>query len=436
MVQWAAQVLGDVLTRNAELHPEQEALVIDVRRLSYGELAEQVTAMARGLRALGVRRGDHVAVCMGNNLEWVVFFYAAAEIGAVTLPVNTRFKSDELAYCLRQADVKLLLTAERFLNIDFVSMLREVIPAIDARLPDPVLPKLENVVVAARAVPAGALRLEDMLALGETWDEPDFGEVTPGDVLLMQFTSGTTSYPKGVMLTHDNMLRNAAYVTRRFDCRAGDRYFSARPFYHVAGSTLSLLAALTSGACLLSSPSFDPEEALRVMSDEQCTLTSGNDTMFLMLLNHPDFTRYPLTLRGGWASTGAEVTQQIIDRMGMKGVSQAYGLSEAAPNVAMSRHTDDVDKRVNGWAHLLDDLEVRIVDIDGGKDLPPGESGEILVRGWSVMKGYYKMPEQTAKAIDPGGWLHTGDLGVMDDDGRLRFLTRIKDVFRVGGENV
>jgi fatty-acyl-CoA synthase len=232
------------------------------------------------------------------------------------------------------------------------------------------------------------------------------------------------------------MLRNAAYIARRFDCRAGDRYFSARPFYHVAGSTLSLLAALTSGATLFSTPTFDAGEALRVMSDEKCTLTSGNDTMFLMQLNHPDFSRYPLTLRGGWVSCGPEVTQQLVDRMGMRGVTQAYGLSEASPNVCMSRYDDDLQKRIDGWAHLLDDVEVRIVDPDSGQDVAAGTPGEILVRGWSVMKGYYKMPEQTVKAIDQDKWLHTGDLGVMDDEGRLRFMTRIKDVFRVGGENV
>jgi fatty-acyl-CoA synthase len=204
----------------------------------------------------------------------------------------------------------------------------------------------------------------------------------------------------------------------------------------VAGTTLSLLAALTVGACLVSSPHFDAGEALRAMCDEGCTHTSGNDTMFLMILDHPDFDRRPLRLRGGWASSGPEVTRKIIERMGMAGVCQAYGLSEASPNVCMSWHHDDQEKRITGWAHILEGVDVRIVDTQSGKDLPAGREGEILVRGWSVMKGYYKMPEQTAKAIDDEGWLHTGDLGVMDDDGRLRFITRIKDVFRVGGENV
>jgi len=436
VAEWQAQVLSEVLARNAGVQPEAEALVIDGRRLTYGALQDRVSEVEKGLRALGIRRGDHVAVCMGNSLEWVVFFYAAASIGAVTVPVNTRFKSDELKYCLGQADVKLLFLIDRFLKIDVIEMLRGICPAVDSTLPDEALPRLANVVVLGDDVPAGALAFDDFIALGDVYDEPDFSMVKPDDVLLMQYTSGTTSYPKGVMLTHDNMLRNAAYVSERFDLHAGDRYFSARPFYHVAGSTLSLLAALTTGASLVSSSHFEPGIVLKTMSGERCTHTSGNDTMFLMLLNHPDFAKYPLQLRGGWASCGVEVTRQLVERMGMRGVSQAYGLSEASPNVCMSRHDDDLEKRINGWAHILDDLEVRIVDPTTGKDQPPHQPGEILVRGWSVMKGYYKMPEQTAKAIDAEGWLHTGDLGVMDDDGRLRFLTRLKDMFRVGGENV
>jgi fatty-acyl-CoA synthase len=433
---WPRQTLSTTLANAARERPAQEAIVISGRRLTYAQLWQAVQEAAAALHASGVKRGDHVAVCMGNSVEWVVSFCAAATLGAVTVPVNTRFKADEFEYCLKQADVKLLFVIDRFLKINFIDMLRGFCPAVDTRLPDANLPQLNDVIVLGDDVPKAATGYADFLARGANAVELPLDAVQPDDVLLMQFTSGTTSYPKGVMLTHDNMLRNAAYIARRFDCRAGDRYFSARPFYHVAGSTLSLLAALTSGACLYSTPTFDAGEALRVMSDEKCTLTSGNDTMFLMQLNHPDFAKYPLTLRGGWVSCGPEVTQQLVDRMGMRGVTQAYGLSEASPNVCMSHYTDDLGKRINGWAHILDDVEVRIVDPDSGADLPPGTPGEIFVRGWSVMKGYYKMPEQTARAIDEGKWLHTGDLGVMDEEGRLRFLTRIKDVFRVGGENV
>lgn len=440
MTGWKKQTLHEFLTATADAHPQAGALVISGRRLTYAELRDNVREVAQGLHALGISRGDHVAVCMGNSLEWVIFFYAAASIGAVTVPVNTRFKADEMLYCLKQADVKLLFVTDRFLKIDFIAMLRGICPAVDRQLPDAALPLLHTVVVLGEDVPAGAIGFSDLLTRGAVHAEPWPPDVHPDNVLLMQFTSGTTSYPKGVMLTHDNMLRNASHVAARFHLKAGDRYYSARPYYHVAGTTLSLLAALTTGACLLSSPSFEPGEALATMWSEECTHTSGNDTMFLMMLNHPDFDQYPLRLRNGWVSCGPEVSRRVVERMGMKGLCQAYGLSEASPNVCMSRYDDDIEKRIDGWAHILDDVEVRLVDPQTGAVVSRNNggqaSGEIQVRGWSVMQGYYKMPEQTAKAIDAGGWLHTGDLGIMDEDGRLKFLTRIKDVFRVGGENV
>ena len=433
---WKKQTLAETLATVATAHPQDQALVISGRRLTYAELRDDVREIAMGLRALGINRGDHVAVCMGNSPEWMIFFYAAASIGAVTVPVNTRFKADEMLYCLKQADVKLLFVADRFLKIDFIAMLRGICPAVDKKLPDPALPLLHTVVVLGEDIPAGAISFAGLIAKGAAFDERRPPEVLPDDVLLMQFTSGTTSYPKGVMLSHDNMLRNAAYIAARFHLKAKDRYYSARPWYHVAGTTLSMLAALTTGACLYSSPHFDAGEALVTMWSEECTHTSGNDTMFLMMLNHPEFAKYPLKLRHGWVSCGPEVSRKVVDLMGMKGLVQAYGLSEASPNVCMSRYDDDLEKRINGWAHILDDVEVRLVDPETNAVQPAGKTGEIQVRGWSVMKGYYKMPEQTAKTIDAEGWLHSGDLGVMDDDGRLRFITRIKDVFRVGGENV
>jgi fatty-acyl-CoA synthase len=436
MARWRKQTLARALARGARLFPAHEALVIGGRRLTYPDLWASVRQVAAGLHALGVKHGDHVAVCMGNSIEWALCFYGAAAIGAVTVPVNTRFKAEELRYCLKQSDARLLVVADRFLKIDFIQMLRDACPGIDSRLPHPDLPELEHVVVLGTDVPRAGISWETLLGLGGKARERALPQVSPDDVLLIQYTSGTTSYPKGVMLTHDNMLRNAACVCERFDLRAGDRYYSARVFYHVAGTTLSLLAALVSGACLVSSPHFEPGEALRLMSEEGCTHTSGNDTMFLMLLNHPDFGKFPLKLRGGWASAGPEVSRKAVERMGMTGLCQAYGLSETSPNVCMSRHDDDLEKRINGWAHLLDGVKVRIVDTETGKTLPSGSTGEILVRGWGVMKGYYKMPEQTARAIDAKKWLHTGDVGVMDGDGRLRFIARIKDVFRVGGENV
>jgi len=436
MVRWKKQNLAQALARSARRHRDREALVIAGRRLTYPQLWKETTRVAAALHALGIRRGDHVALCLGNSLEWALCFYGAAAIGAVTVPVNTRFKSDELRYCLAQSDAKLLVVADRFLKIDFIAMLRQILPGIGGRLPAAELPMLEHVVVLGEDVPKAAVRWDTFIALGSAEAGFPLPAVRPDDVMLIQYTSGTTSFPKGAMLTHDNLLRNAACVAERFDLRAGDRYYSARVFYHVAGTTLSLLAALVAGACLVSSPHFEPGEALRLMSEERCTHTSGNDTMFLMLLAHPDLARHPLNLRGGWASAGPEASRQAVERLGMRGLCHAYGLSETSPNVGMSRHDDELEKRIQGWAHVQPGVRVRIIDPVSGKSLPPGTTGEIHVRGWSVMKGYYRMPEQTAKAIDEKGWFHTGDLGVMDGNGRLRFLTRIKDVFRVGGENV
>ena len=286
-------------------------------------------------------------------------------------------------------------------------------------------------------MPAGAIGFADLLAKGAAYDEASAAGREPRRRAADAVHLGHDVVSQG----RDAERTTTCCATRRivaarFNLKASDRYYSARPFYHVAGTTLSLLAALTTGACLLSSPRFDAGEALATMWSEECTHTSGNDTMFLMLLNHPDFAKYPLKLRHGWVSCGPEVSRKVVEQMGMKGLCQAYGLSEASPNVCMSRYDDDLEKRIDGWAHILDDVEVRLVDPETGAIQPPGKTGEIQVRGWSVMKGYYKMPEQTAQAITPEGWLHTGDLGVMDEDGRLKFLTRIKDVFRVGGENV
>jgi fatty-acyl-CoA synthase len=256
-------------------------------------------------------------------------------------------------------------------------------------------------------------------------EAPFNGEsVKQDDILLIQFTSGTTAYPKGAMLTHDNMLRDALAAGTRIGIRAEDRYFNCRPFFHVAGSTLSALMALTAGATLVTLPTFEAGPALELMERERCTLISGNDTLFQMLMGHEDFPRRKLALRGGWAAAGPQTMRQIIDVLGAKQICAAYGLSEASPNVVMSDWRDSEELRINGLAKPHDGVEVRIVD------------HEIQVRGWNVMKGYCNNPEANAKAFTADGWLRTGDLGELVLDGRLRMIGRLKDVFRVGGENV
>jgi fatty-acyl-CoA synthase len=348
------------------------------------------------MQALGIGRGDHVGILMGNDEKWLALFYGAALIGAVTVPVNTRFKRGEIEFCLRQADVKALFYVKQFLKIDFEEMLSGIKPRI--------------CVEASGGIPEG--RFEDVA-------------VNPQDPLLIQFTSGTTAYPKGAVLTHDNMLRDAWAAGTRIGVRADDRYFNCRPFFHAAGSTLSALMALVHGCCLVTLPTFEAGAALEMMERERCTLISGNDTLFQMLMGHADLAKRSLSLRGGWAAAGPQTMRQIIDLMGAKGICAAYGLSEASPNVVMSDWRDSEELRVQGLAKPHEGVEIRI-----------SEESEIQVRGWNVMRGYYNNPGATAQAFTADGWLRTGDLGRLTADGRLRMTGRLKDVFRVGGENV
>lgn len=431
---WSARTCAQSLARAASHWPDQQALLIEGESRTFAELQNDVQQMAAGLSRLGLQRGDHFAICMGNTREWCTLFLAAGTLGAVTIPINTRFKADEIAYCLRQADVRMLAIADRFLSIDFIAMLRSIVPGIDSTLPDPAFPLLRTVVVAGQDTPVGCVPLHTLTLSGTL---PAATEAAhPDDTLLIQYTSGTTAYPKGAMLSHASMLRDAFEVGRRLDLRPGDRYFSGRPLFHAAGTTMSLLCSIEAGACYLTTPSFDTEQVLDIMERERCTHTSGNDTMFLMMMSHPSFPTRSFSLRAGWAAATPSVMRQIIERMGITGLCSAFGMSECAPNAAMAPFDDDLETRIHGFARPLPGVSIRIWSEDLGRDLATGEVGEILVKGWNVMKGYYKMPEHTANTIDSNGWLHTGDLGVCDNEGRLAFVGRLKDSFRVGGENV
>jgi fatty-acyl-CoA synthase len=390
-VSWQPRVLEAFLERNAG-----EALVTRDRRFTYPELHGMARGVAGFLRQQGIRRGDHVAILMGNDEKWLALFYGAALIGAVTVPVNTRFKTAEIDFCLKKSDARALFYVKSFLNIDFESMLKGIKPGLSFEVSS-FLPQAEH---------------------GE-------GSVDPDDPILIQFTSGTTAYPKGAILTHNGMLRDAWEAGVRIGVRPDDRYFNCRPFFHAAGSTLSALMALTHGCCLVTLPTFDAGGALDLMERERCTLVSGNDTLFQMLMGHADFPKRKLCLRGGWAAAGPQTMRRIMGVLGAKAVCAAYGLSEASPNVVMNDWRDPEELRINGLALPLPGIDLRV-----------SREGEIQVKGWNVMRGYYNNPEATAKTFTEDGWLRTGDLGELTGDGRLRMTGRLKDVFRVGGENV
>lgn len=386
-------VLRHFLEKHAS---DREALVTATGRFSYRDVFGMAKGAAGAMQQLGLRKGDHVAILMGNDEKWLALWYGAALLGAVTVPVNTRFKAAEIEFCLKKSDCKALFYVKRFLNIDFESMLAGIKPPIAVEVSD--------------SFPSGPFTPQ---------------AVDEHDALLIQFTSGTTAYPKGAMLTHHNMLRDAYEAGARVGVRPDDRYFNCRPFFHAAGSTLSALMALTHGCTLVTLPTFDAGGALEMMERERCTLISGNDTLFQMLMGHADFPKRRLSLRGGWAAAGPQTMRRIIDVLGARHICSAYGLSEASPNCVMNDWRDPEELRINGLAGPLPGVSLRI----------SGE-GEIQVRGWNVMKGYYNNPEATAKTFTDDGWLKTGDLGALTEDGRLRLTGRLKDVFRVGGENV
>lgn len=424
---------ADALQRAAEIAPEVEAIVAPDGRVTFGMLQEEVARIRSALLSRGIRHGDHVGICLGNSVIWVSLFLALGSIGAVTVPLNTRFKADEIAYALRQSKVTTLFVADRFLKIDFIAMLRSICPAVDTALPGAELSDLSRVIVVGDNVPAGCLSWTDFL---EAETDPAVPSCLPDDLLLIQYTSGTTSFPKGVMLSHRSMLANAFFSGARIGFRIADRYHSARPFFHVAGTTLSILSSLQHLVTLVTMERFEPGEALRLFEEEKCTHFSGNDTMALMLLNHPDRPKRQLYLRGAWAAASPSIARRIVDELGAVECVVGYGLSEASPNVSQSCWWEPEEIRVSGRMRPQPGLEVRLRDTETGEDSAIGETGEILVRGWSVMRGYFGKPEETAATLSADGWLATGDLGRLDPDGRLEFVGRAKEIIRVGGENV
>ena len=424
--------ITDALQRAASLAGDVEAVVASDGRLTYAALAGEVAHIRNGLGAQGVKRGDHVGLCLGNSTQWVAIFLAIGSLGAVTVPINTRFVAVEMAYALRQSKVSRLILCDRFLKIDFIGMLRQIDPDITRHLPVPTLPDLRQLIVIGEDVPPAALSWQALLTSGT---ETASTACSPDNPLLIQYTSGTTSFPKGVLLTQRSMLGNAFVSGHRMGLRVGDRFHSARPFFHVAGTTLSILSCLQHMVTLVSMDRFEPGEALRLMEEERCTHFSGNDTMALMLLDHPDRAERKLVLRGAWLAASPTIVARVIDELGARECVVGYGLSEASPNVAQSCWWEPEAIRLSAAMRPQPGVEVRILKEDG-EEAGCGEPGEIRVRGWSVMQEYFDKPAETRAALSADGWLSTGDLGTLDENGRLTFLGRAKEIVRVGGENV
>ncbi len=415
------------------------------RAYTAAEFSREVDRLARGLLALGVASGERVALWLANVPEAALAEFAVAKIGAILVPINTRFKEGELEYVLRQSEAATLITMERFGDTEYEAIVRTLCPETSVCAPGHLrssrLPRLKRLITLGAGAP-GMFAYTDVLALGaeSRWElalRRREAEVRPDDVVLIQYTSGSTAFPKGVMLSHDQTLRNAFIMAGRAGLEESDRVLSAMPMFHIGGSVCALLGAVTRGYVLHVMTKFDAGETLRLFEEERITAYIGIETMFLMLRDHPDFSRRDRSsLRKGWAAGSPTLLRLIAEEIGISSVCSVYGLSECSPNVCITDWRDSLEKRVgtNGRPHP--GVEVEIRDPQTGERLAPGQPGEICVRGYVVMKGYYNMPEETARTIDPDGWLHTGDRGLLTEDGYLVFLGRCKDVLRVGGENV
>ncbi len=440
---------GAALDRIVRMYPDRELLIFyrdgQSRRYRSCEFLDEVNQLARGLLKLGVQPGDKVALWLANLPECAVAEFAIAKLGAVMVAINTRYKVRELEYVLRQSDATTLIIMDRFLDTDYEAMVRLICPELNTcrpgQLESKALPRLKQVITLGDETP-GMLTYRDLLALG---DDPALVEalqrreasVDPDDVVLIQYTSGTTAFPKGAMLGHDQTLRNAYIMARRTGLDENDRVLSAMPMFHVGGSVCALLGTITCGCPLYTTATFDASLTLRVIEEERITCYIGIESMFYMLREHEDFHRRDRSsLSKGWTTGSVEMLKMVADEIGIEHVVSLYGLSEASPNVSIGDWRDPREKRLTTMGRPQPGVEVKIIDPATGEPQPVGQPGEICVQGYNVMKGYYKMPEETTQAIDPEGWLHTGDRGVLDADGYLIWLGRIKDTLRVGGENV
>ena len=449
--------IGDLLDRQADRFGDRDALVhVDWDlRYTWHQFRAECDRAARGLMALGINKGDHVAIWSTNYPEWVVAQFATAKIGAVLVTVNPAYRTHELEFLLNQSDAVALMLIGNFRTSDYAAMLAEVAPelanSVPGRLHSEKLPRLRNVIFipphegTAGACPPGMFAWADLAGLGEEISASALAQrqsdTDPDDVICIMYTSGTTGNPKGVMLTHHNLVANAAYTMQGLRFTQDDRLCIPVPFYHCFGSVLGTLACATTGAAMIiPSEYFDPGKALAAVERERCTAIHGVPTMFIAELEHPDFDRFDLrSLRTGIMAGSPcpiEVMRQVIDRMGCREMTVGYGLTEAAPIITLTRSDDTIERRVSTVGTVIPHVEARIVDPDTGEEVPAGEQGELCSRSFMNMKGYYKLPEATEAAIDGDGWLHTGDLATVDGEGYFKITGRSKDMIIRGGENV
>ena len=439
-----------VLDRMVEEFPDQYAFrytTLDYTR-TYSEFRDDVDTFARSLIAMGVRPGDHVAIWATNVPQWYITFWATTKIGAVLVTVNTAYKIHEVEYLLRQSDTHTLVMVDGYKDSDYIGIIKELCPELETTqkgrpLHLKRLPFLRNIITCESQQP-GCYSWEESLALSSVVPAEEVyrraAAINKHDVCNMQYTSGTTGFPKGVMLTHYNVINNGKAIGDCMDLSTADRMMIQVPMFHCFGMVLAMTASMTHGATMSPIPAFSPRKGLACINQEKITAFHGVPTMFIAMLGHPDFesTDFSHMRTGIMAGSPCpiKVMQDVIEKMHMPEICITYGQTEASPGCTMSKTTDSIDIRVNTVGSAMFGVECKIVDPETNEELPDNVDGEFVARGYNIMKGYYKMPEATAAAIDKDGWLHTGDLARRDENGNYKITGRIKDMIIRGGENI
>jgi fatty-acyl-CoA synthase len=442
----SSSLLGDVVALQAAQFPDKDAVIYPEfgLRWSFRDLEERAEQCARGLSKLGIRKGERVALWSVNLPEWVVLFFGLAKIGAIMVTVNTLLRRQEVEYLLSQSECCTLILSQGFRDADYVETIREIAPELRSHRPESPLdcaklPSLRRVIFLGEPAPTGMIKYKDVQKLGATGSEVR-AALDVHEVINIQYTSGTTGFPKGAMLSHHNIVHNGHWIgyTQRFS--ATDRVCLPVPFFHCFGCVLGILGAFTWGAAIVPLTSFDPEKVLQAVASERCTVLYGVPTMYIAELEHPAFGKYDLSsLRTGIMSGAPcpeSLMKKVIHDMHLPQITIAYGLTEASPVVTMTEIDDDMMRRTKTVGKPLPGAEVKIVDPATDEAVPTGETGELWVRGYLVMKGYYNKAEATREAITEDGWLRTGDLASQDEDGYITIRGRKKEMIIRGGENV
>lgn len=450
MAKLIHKTIGDLLDEKANQHGEREAVVYPEYglRWTYDEFRSICNLAAKGFMKLGLSKGHHLAVWATNHPEWVVTQFATGKMGAVLITVNTNYRTRELEYLLSHSDTETLVLEESVRGVSYVDMLMEICPELKDAKPGQLrskrLPRLKNVILLGDRRYPGMFSWQDILEMGKEVSDEELAErqksLDPDEVINMQYTSGTTGFPKGVMLSHYNIVNNARNVAECMNLRDDDRLLIPVPFFHCFGCVMGTLASVSVGATMVPLTRFDAGTAIEAVEREKCTGIHGVPTMFISELNHPNYKKADLSsLRKGimaGSNCPIELMRKVTQEMGVTELTIAYGQTESSPVITQTRTDDPLEVRIETVGKPLPNVEVKIVDPETGVEVPSGVQGELCTRGYHVMKGYYKMPEATREAIDEEGWLHTGDLAVRDERGYYRITGRRKDMIIRGGENI